>query len=208
MAAIDWDRLGDLEDWNHAWRVTLDSGLSERYVPGEGDNPVAMVIGEAPGAQEDIALRPFVGAAGRVLRDLMAGAGLFTGQTPHFGAANCWLTNTVHFRPPKNRTPTRDEIYVARSGLREEWLAIGKPRVIIPVGGAALHAVKFAKARPPILALSGAVYEYHSKEDGELVYVWPMIHPSFGLRHKSMIRHIESDWRRFKSWFHPASRWK
>jgi uracil-DNA glycosylase family 4 len=207
MVGIDWEKLGDLEDWNHGWRATLDSGLSERYVPGEGENPRVLLVGEAPGAQEDSALRPFVGAAGRVLRDLMASVGLFTGETPHFGVPNCWLTNLVHFRPPRNRNPTPEEIFVARSGLREEWMAVGCPRIIIPLGGIALNAImknhdpgkKGTFHKLSILKMAGKCIKQTSRE-GQSHFVWPMIHPSFGVRWKSMIPLIEKDWDRLDSW--------
>lgn len=196
---VDWDRLGDLEDWNHGWRITIGTGLSERYVPGEGDNPRVLLVGEAPGAQEDVALRPFVGPSGRVLRDLMASCELFTGLTPHFGLANCWLTNVVHFRPPRNRNPLPKEIYVARSGLREEWIAVGRPRIIVPVGGIALKAI-MGKSWS-ILSCAGEPQFVRSKQ-GEHLSIWPMIHPSFGLRQPDMIPLMESHWEKFDSWLH------
>lgn len=195
---VDWDALGELEDWNRAWRATLDTGLSERYVPGEGDNPRVLIVGEAPGAQEDSALRPFVGDAGRVLRDLMAAVGLFTGETPHFGLPNCWLTNLVHFRPPGNRNPLDAEITVARMGLRDEWVAVGKPEIIIPVGKIPSQAI-FGK-KISILRDSGSMFERTSRE-GKKLKIWPMIHPSFGLREKSIIPAIEKDWDQFAEWF-------
>lgn len=210
---INWDRLGELEDWNHAWREQLDSGLSEHYVPGEGDNPQVLLVGEAPGGQEDVALRPFVGAAGRVLRDLMASCGLFTGETPHFGVPNCWLTNLVHFRPPGNRNPTKEEIYLARSGLRAEWKAIDRPRIIIPLGGIPFNAVmrnpvpheKGTFKRLSILKYAGEPL-YRTSKQGLRLTIWPMIHPSFGVRQKSMIPLIEKDWDALDKWLNDPTR--
>lgn len=196
---VNWDELGELEDWNRGWRAALDSGLSERYVPGEGDNVRVLLVGEAPGAQEDAALRPFVGASGRVLRDLMASVGLFTGETPHFGKANCWLTNVVHFRPPRNRAPTNAEVTVARSGLLHEWLAVGKPRVIVPVGSTALKAI--LGNNKSILKMAGKNWPRVSRTiRGLQLNYWPMIHPSYGLRQKNMIPLIEKDWGKFGDW--------
>lgn len=225
---IDWEKLGELEDWNTAWRSTLDSGLSTRYVPGEGDNPQVMIIGEAPGAQEDAALRPFVGASGRVLRDLMTRVGLYTkgcqpkreficrydGKlsshhpidrpgvfhciTPE-PKPNCWLTNTVHFRPPGNRNPSFQEIHIARSGLYEEWVAIGQPDIIIPVGGIALRAVKGTQYSS-IFKVAGTPL-FHTSRDGRDIVTWPMVHPSYGIRNKPMIPTLEGHWKNFKRWF-------
>src|SRR5688500_16998698 len=122
-AMINWERLGDIEDGNHGWRAALAydgtghalCDLSSVYVAGEGDNPEAFIIGEAPGAQEEAQQRPFVGPAGVVMRDLMAIAGLYA-HIPRdgkpkvinnrHGLENCWLTNVVKFRPPRNRKPT------------------------------------------------------------------------------------------------------
>lgn len=198
MSEIDWDALEALR-WSHfelrgAYRFT---DLSEIYVPGEGDNPRVMLIGEAPGATEEIKKRPFVGKAGIVLRDLMLLANLYTGYTPHFGEANCWLTNTLKFRPPRNRNPTPKEIKIFRHLLRIEWLAIGSPRVIVPIGGIALTAIV---GKPTgILAHSGKLRKATSR-DGRNLALWPMIHPSFGLRNKSAQPLIEKDWEKFGAW--------
>lgn len=197
---IDWDKLGEIEDWNHGWRTAIGTGLSDRYVPGEGDNPRVFIVGEAPGAQEDVALRPFVGASGRVLRELMASVGLYTGETPHFGEPNCWLTNVVHFRPPGNRNPFSSEISVARSGLREEWIAVGRPRIIVPVGGIALKAI-FGRHGGSILKMAGTNWPRMSRCGKYYLNYWPMIHPSFGLRGgPKVISAIEKDWDKFANW--------
>jgi uracil-DNA glycosylase len=201
---IDHDALGELEDWNRDWAAGINTGLSERYVPGEGGNPRVLIVGEAPGAQEDAKLRPFVGPAGRVLRQLMAGVGLYTGDTPHFGEPNCWLTNVVHFRPPGNRAPTPGEIKVARTGLRREWLAVGQPRVVVPVGGTALKAL-YGK-HMSIMHESGRCHKEWSRTTTLELYVWPMIHPSAGLRNRSLIKHIEHDWDDFGTWLSENSR--
>lgn len=196
---IDWEKLGDLEDWNHEWRTAIDSGLSERYVPGEGDNPRVFIVGEAPGAQEDSALRPFVGDSGRILRELMASVGLFTGETPHFGEPNCWLTNVVHFRPPRNRTPTPAELKVARIGLRVEWIAVGRPRIIVPIGGTALKTI-MGRGPYSILKMAGSNWPRMSNDGKYYLNFWPMIHPSFGIRNKNVIPLIEKDWGKFEDW--------
>jgi|SRR5882762_275659 len=199
---MSWlDSLDDLADREKAARHTaFADDLSNVYVPGEGnlDNPLAMIIGEAPGAQEEIKQRPFVGPAGQVLRDLMAAAELFTGTTPHFGDANCWLTNVVKFRPPGNRTPTLGEIRVFRTYLHTEWTLIGKPSVIIPVGGTALYAVLGKKVS--ILKTAGRPHKVHSRRSKQDFYVWPMIHPAFGLRNKAVQPLMERDWGKLGEW--------
>lgn len=213
MARIDWDELDYVQDGNHGWRAALQdmtdgvkgmSNLSEVYVPGEGDNPEAFIIGEAPGAQEELLRRPFVGPSGCVMRDLMAIAGLFTtpsGCGPPY-EPNCWLTNTVKFRPPRNRTPTPDEIKASRPWLRAEWVAVGKPRVIVPVGGVALTAVT---GKPQsILVAAGKLHKYRSREGIDLC-IWPMVHPSYGIRGGASVQAVlEQDWERFADWMKKA----
>lgn len=170
--------------------------LSEVYVPGEGGNPTALIIGEAPGAQEELHRRPFVGPAGQVLRQLMGLAGLHTINSV---GPNCWVTNVVKFRPPRNRKPYWVEVRKARPFLRAEWEAVGKPRVIIPVGGTALQAVT-GRPNISILKHSGWMHAEVSRVDGDPLYVWPMIHPSAGLREPSLRGLMEKDWEKLAEW--------
>ncbi len=202
LSVEQYSVLDDIQDAAFGVRAAIAPELSEVYVPGEGDNPRVFIVGEAPGAQEEIKRRPFVGPAGRVLRELMAGVELFTGDTPHFGEPNCWLTNVVKFRPPRNRTPTETEIMGFRHLLRQEWIAIGRPRVIIPVGGTALKGIMGEPLS--ILKMSGKVIKRKSNVDGSVgrtLFIYPMIHPSFGIRQKSLIPLIENDWDHFGQWF-------
>lgn len=187
---IDQDALDQLREDHLEWR--LDYDVSERYVPGEGDYPYVMLIGEAPGAQEDAKQRPFVGDSGLVLRELMAVSGLYTGTTPHFGEANCWLTNVVKFRPPGNRKPTTQEVMSVRQLLRKEWVAIGQPQIIVPIGGVALHAVYGRNLS--ILAAAGHMRGEFSR-DGMGMVVCPMLHPSYGLRGGKKVQDVmETHW--------------
>jgi len=203
---INWERLGDIEDSHYGWRASLVTELSHVYVAGEGDNPEAFIIGEAPGAQEEAQRRPFVGPAGVVMRDLMAIAGLYATSVVVDDYSrmsfrdvepNCWLTNVVKFRPPRNRKPTPLEIKAARPWLLEEWRAVGAPQLIIPVGGTALEAV-LGKPQS-ILRVAGKCYEATSKS-GHQLFVWPMVHPSFGLRTPAAQPLLEADWERLAEW--------
>ena len=206
MTKINWDQLEQLEDGSQGWRVAFARGgtghgladLSGVYVPGEGGNPKAFIIGEAPGAQEETQRRPFVGPAGIAMRDLMAIAGLYSAFTHTGGEPNCWLTNVVKFRPPRNRTPTPIEIKAARPYLAMEWRAVGKPRVIVPVGGTALTAITGKKQS--ILIAAGKLHKYRSREGIDL-YIWPMVHPSYGIRGGPSVQAVlEKDWETFADW--------
>ena len=169
-------------------------GLSETYVAGEGsNNPIAFIVGEAPGAMEETLDRPFVGPSGQVLRQVMASATLYADPYP----GNCWLTNVVKFRPPGNRTPTPIEIKACRPYLRKEWNAVGSPPLVITVGATVYRAIT-GKVRS-ILLESGNPHPFISR-GGTKVTLWPMIHPSFGLRNKHVRSLIEADWEILAAW--------
>jgi DNA polymerase len=110
---------------------------------------------------------------------------------------NCWLTNVVKFRPPMNRNPTETEIRAFRPWLFKEWEAVGAPRLIVPIGGIALRAVtgKYIS----ILKAAGKCHWYKSKQDRELA-IWPMVHPSFGLRNPPVQPLLEQDWEALGEW--------
>jgi uracil-DNA glycosylase len=195
MTEIDWDALDQIT------RDQLNDSafreLSPTLVPGEGDNPIALIIGEAPGAEEDIRQRTFVGASGHVQRQLMSFAGLWADKPPGDDEPNCWLTNAVKFRPPRNRKPYWIEILAARPYLRREWIAIGKPRLIITIGGTALSAVLGRQCS--ILRVAGEP-QMHTGRDGQEMILWPMLHPAFGLRVPDVRTLIEQDWERLGGW--------
>lgn len=209
---IDFDSLETqaLEQQNEA----PFAALSKRFVPGEGDNPRAFIIGEAPGAQEEIQGRPFVGPAGIMLRRLMLLAGLHAdwrgkltkGWVPPSCAEgnppNCWLTNVVKFRPPRNRTPLPAEIECAKPYIEREWFAVGQPSVIVPVGGVALKAVMGKNVS--ILRLAGEHILKTSVHNGQTIHVWPMIHPSFAMRladtQPGLKELLENHWLAFGEW--------
>ncbi|MCY3568681.1 MAG: uracil-DNA glycosylase [Chloroflexi bacterium] len=95
-------------------------------VPGDGDpDAELMFIGEAPGANEDQQGRPFVGRAGQLLDDLLAGIGLSRPQV--------FVANVVKCRPPNNRDPMPDEIGCCEVYLREQIEGI-RPKLIVLLG--------------------------------------------------------------------------
>lgn len=207
MPQIDLVALDRIAD-EHKDRVNLFPSLGHKYISGEGDNPEAFIIGEAPGATEAIQGRPFVGQAGQVLRDLMDLADLWAtpqwsdGSDAHPDTTgmvepNCWLTNVIKFHPPRNRNPTEAEIKAFRPLLMDEWLAVGSPKLIIPVGGIALRAVT---GRPiSILRAAGKCHRYKSRFGIEM-YIWPMVHPSFGIRTPPVQPLLEQDWEKLGEW--------
>ena len=101
--------------------------LSRRNaVPGEGPlSADVMVVGEAPGKREDETGRPFVGAAGRLLDELLREAGLDRREV--------YITNVVKCRPPGNRDPSGEEIAACR-GYLERQIRLVRPKLVIAVG--------------------------------------------------------------------------
>lgn len=91
-----------------------------------------MLIGEAPGRDEDLAGKPFVGPAGQLLDRMLASIGL--------DETSVHITNIVYWRPPGNRTPTPQEATVCRPFL-ERQIALVAPEFVVPLGGAAAKAL-------------------------------------------------------------------
>ncbi|MCK5000578.1 MAG: uracil-DNA glycosylase, partial [Anaerohalosphaera sp.] len=100
-------------------------------VPGEGDpNARIVFVGEAPGADEDVKGRPFVGRAGQLLEKIIIAMGLQRDQV--------FICNTLKCRPPGNRDPKPDEIVFCQPYLKQQ-LEIIAPEIIVALGA---HAAK------------------------------------------------------------------
>ena len=136
---------------------------------GAADAPV-MVIGEAPGAEEDIQGAPFVGRAGKLLDRMLAAAGL---------EGRVFITNTVFWRPPGNRTPTPEEQQACAPFL-ERAIALVRPRLLLLSGGAAAKAV--LGRTEGILSLRGRWFEWRSSDGALEIPAMPSLHPAFLLR--------------------------
>ncbi len=139
---------------------------AKSLVFGEG-SPRAelMFIGEAPGAEEDLQGRPFVGAAGQLLNNLLSKLGLSRGEV--------YITNVVKSRPPGNRDPEADEIAACLPFLKKQIRAI-RPKVIVTLGRIAAQALLDVKT--PLTKIRGQWQRY----DG--TPVMPTFHPSYLLR--------------------------
>ena len=145
-------------------------------VPGEG-SPTAdvMIVGEAPGANEDAQGRPFVGRAGAILDDLLQAAGL--------AREDVFITNVVKARPPGNRDPRADEVAHHMAWL-EAQLALIQPRLVVPLGR---HALKrFA----PGLVI-GEVHGHVVEHDGRTLF--PMYHPAAALHNPRLMPTLADD---------------
>ena len=115
-------------------------------VPGEGvKNPVVMVIGEGPGADEDASGRPFVGKAGQLLDKMLGSIGLSR-------ESNCFIANIIKCRPPANRDPLPDEASLCISYLERQIILL-KPRFILSAGR--ISAQTLLRTTEPVGRLRG-----------------------------------------------------
>jgi DNA polymerase len=106
----------------------------KRAVPGQGPaRPLAMVVGEGPGAEEDESGLPFVGPAGQLLDKMLSSIGLDRGS-------NCFIANAVKCRPPQNRDPATDEREACLPYLRRQ-IALLRPRAILCAGRVAAQSL-------------------------------------------------------------------
>jgi uracil-DNA glycosylase len=108
-------------------------------VPGDGRfTAKVMIIGEAPGREEDETGRPFVGATGRFLNGVLKGTGL--------DRADFFITNTVKCRPPRNRTPRALEVKTCASNYLSEQVELVNPRLVMLLGTVAAKRVLGVKS--------------------------------------------------------------
>jgi DNA polymerase len=139
------------------------------FARGDPAAPV-MVIGEGPGAEEDLQGAPFVGRAGKLLDRMLAAAGL---------EDRVFITNTVFWRPPGNRTPSADE-QAACSPFLERAIELVRPKFLLLAGAAsARHVLKRGEG---ILQLRGRWCEWRSDDGALEVPALPTLHPAFLLR--------------------------
>jgi uracil-DNA glycosylase len=136
-------------------------------------NPAApvMIIGEAPGADEDRIGRPFVGRAGQLLDRMLAAIGL--------DREGVLITNVIYWRPPGNRTPTTDEIAACVPFVLRH-VALVRPKVLVLAGGTAARAL--LPPGPGITRLRGRWFDLAVPGLDLPVPTLPMFHPSFLLR--------------------------
>lgn len=128
-----------------------------------------MVIGEAPGAEEDARGIPFVGRSGRLLDECLAQVGLNR-------AEDAYICNLIKCRPPGNRRPTPAEIKACRPWLDQQITEVN-PDILLVLGATAVATL--LERRTPISRLRGQWTEW----DGR--HVMPSFHPSYLLRNPS-----------------------
>ena len=145
-------------------------------VPGEGQlSAKIMFIGEAPGRSEDEKGRPFVGAAGRILDELLKKAGIERSEV--------FITNIVKCRPPNNRVPKEDELTACRPYL-DRQIALIKPKVICILGRTAYSSLLGGSS---ITANRGKIVE----RAGQKYFL--TVHPAAVIYNKGLLSALEAD---------------
>lgn len=164
IATLDWDAL---EAEIRSCRACRLCEKRKQAVPGVGDRRAQwLFVGEGPGAEEDQRGEPFVGAAGRLLDNMLAAIGLKRGE-------GVYIANAVKCRPPHNRTPEADEIAACLPFL-ERQIALLQPRLAVALGRPAAQALLGGEVR--IGAARGRLHAH-----GELPVV-VTYHPAYLLR--------------------------
>jgi uracil-DNA glycosylase len=151
-------------------------------VPGDGPvDALVMFIGEAPGFHEDQQGVPFVGAAGRLLNELLDKVGIQRHQV--------FITNVIKCRPPGNRDPNPEEVEACRAYL-DEQIALIAPRVIVTLGR---HSMARAFPDEKISMVHG-----QPRRVADRVY-FPMYHPAAALHQPSLRSVVEADFAQLKA---------
>ncbi len=150
---------------------------------GEG-NPHAdlMFIGEAPGQKEDELGRPFVGAAGKFLDELIATIG--------WNRSQAYISNVVKYRPPENRDPTPEEKAECMPWLMLE-IALIQPKVIVPLGRHSLGHFY------PSLSISRAHGTAQKLTDD--ITIFPIYHPAAALHNGNLRQALVDDFAKLKA---------
>ncbi len=178
-------RAGSLEALREALEAfdlcDLKKG-ARSLVFADGD-PAArvLILGEAPGREEDMAGRPFVGRAGQLLDRMLAAIGL--SRTSPDPAAGVYITNVMPWRPPGNRDPEEAEIAMMRPFV-ERHIALADPEVIVVMGNTPLMALTGTRG---IVRARGSWTQALGRP------LLPMVHPAYLLRNPLAKREAWAD---------------
>ena len=152
-------------------------------VIGDGNPEAAiMLIGEAPGAEEDRQGLPFVGPAGRLLDRMLAAIGL--------DRTKVYITNILPWRPPGNRSPTPEEVAICLPFV-ERQIEIVDPELLILVGGISAKAI--LGRVEGITKLRGKWFTYSTPRAARSITTTAIFHPAYLLRQSALKRQAWQD---------------
>lgn len=171
------DTVGDFPDLDAAYqayegcqRCPLCESRNNIVFGAGPHNAQLMLIGEAPGAQEDEDGIPFVGRSGKLLTKML--------EAIEINRDEVFISNLVKCRPPKNRNPTAEEIAQCNPLLTAQLKFI-RPKIIVTLGAFAAKAILDADEKETISNLRGRIYSY------EGIKCIPSFHPAYLLRNPS-----------------------
>ncbi|HUS97262.1 MAG TPA: uracil-DNA glycosylase, partial [Hyphomicrobiaceae bacterium] len=169
-AAASANSLADLRDRLEAFEGCGLKATAKNLCLFRGSEAArVMIIGEAPGRDEDQDGRPFVGRAGQLLDKMLAAIGL--------GEPDVHITNVVYWRPPGNRTPTPLEVEVCRPFL-DRQIELVRPDVVLSLGGPAAKALLDTSSG--IMKVRGKWQDIEAS--GRQIKIMPTLHPAYLLR--------------------------
>ncbi len=165
-----------------------------RAVPGEGPVPARiMLIGEAPGKQEDISGKPFVGRAGSILNEMLGSAGI--------RREDVFVTSVIKCRPPKNRDPSPAEISACIPYLKRQ-ISLIHPDIIVPMGRFAAACILDIFGLP-----AGTIGTIHGKafipeQQGYTPVIIPVYHPAVITHNPRLKESLKEDFNAIKRILH------
>lgn len=182
---LQLDKLHQL--YQNCTACPLGTAGRQQVVFGEGNpNAKLMLIGEAPGREEDEQGRPFIGRSGKLLTNTLAEAGI--------ARSEIFITNLVKCRPPNNRAPRPNESSTCQKLLLFHQISIIQPQIIATVGAYALEPfLTENQAGQKISQLHGQTFR--SKN----ILIVPLFHPAYILRNKTKMSDFLNDIRCLKS---------
>jgi uracil-DNA glycosylase len=183
LAVLQQDAAGCTRCRLHVTRTSV--------VFGEGDSAAdVVVVGEAPGQEEDRTGRPFVGRAGRLLDLLLLTAG--------FPREKVYICNVLKCRPPENRNPMADEVAACTTSFLHPQLDAVQPQVLLAVGKFAAQAL--LESDESIGRLRGVTHTYRGRP---LIVTY---HPAYLLRSPQMTRVAWQDFQLLRKVLHEQAR--
>lgn len=146
-------------------------------------NPHAsvMFVGEAPGFNEDQQGEPFVGAAGKLLNDLLQSAGL--------SRSDIYIANVIKCRPPNNRDPELDEVETCKPFLMQQ-IAMIRPKLVCTLGNWATQTLLERKVG--ITKVKGQAF--YMKD----FVIFPLLHPAAALHQGNLLDTLKADFKKLK----------
>jgi len=169
------------EELKDCQRCSLGKTRTNIVFGAGSENADLVFVGEAPGRNEDMQGKPFVGAAGQLLDKLLNSIGLERSQV--------YIANVLKCRPPQNRDPLPDEIEICKPFLLKQIKIIG-PKVVCTLGRFATQV---------ILDKNASISKVRGKRfDGNGYYIFPIYHPAAALYQRTNIVNLKADFLKLK----------